>query len=173
MVKPLGIVIAVLLLLLGISGGVIKYQYHQLVKAEAAVKAWESQDAINRAEYAKEMARAVAEVKAKEERHAREIASTVADLEAAKRQRDSERLAAGRLRLPTSVCEAAPSAGPRSAGAPAESDVRASIGLPEKVEQDLRRLAQDADDTADQLRAAQAVIRACYAAQDPSRVPAP
>jgi hypothetical protein len=167
MVKALGIAVAVLLLLLGLSVGANTYQFRLLVDARAEVSAWKNQDAINRAEYEKAFQAAKANAKNAEERHAKEIASTVADLEAAKKQRDRERAASKRLRISADVCktnrgqtETGPTAG--------RSDDPPGIDIPETLNRDLRQLAEDADRNTDQLRAAQAVIRSCYAAHEPS-----
>jgi hypothetical protein len=167
--KVLGGVILLLLVLLGIAGWRINSLTDDLVTERAAVLNWERVDKENRETYARELAEAKKRAADAKVKHDAEIKSTVADLEAAKRQRDRERAAAERerLRLPASICP--PRAGTETGpgGAAGRGDDPAGIELPREVERRLRDLADEANRNTDQLRAAQAVIRACYKAQSP------
>jgi hypothetical protein len=161
MVKALAVVIGLLMLALAGAGITIKYLHGELVVAEASVTRYQDTEKRNAEAFAAELKRLTDRNKDLKDKHDAEIAVTLQDLEAAKRQRNRERATADRLRIDASICKAGRDQG--SEGVPAgRSDDPEGIVIPEEVERRLRDLADEANRNTDQLTAAQGVIRACY-----------
>ncbi len=179
--KALGIVVAVLLLALAGAGAMIKYQADSLVSAKAETQRYRDQEKRNLTAYATAMDQAQKFATEQEIAHAKEMsriaAAHNADIKKAKARRDRDvadaRNGAIKLLVSADSCKARGSSAAEVGTAPARGDGPATIELPKPVTEFLLGLANDADETADALRSAQAVITACYAAQNPNRVPAP